>query len=104
MGTWCISTFKVKKLEFRGDCQGNKGFRKTGGFLFILQRVEDLVQLISFDAAGCKKEGADWFCMSPRDRARSSLQEKDILMSGRADLPKQTAIQGSYGVSSFGHF
>lgn len=63
-----------------------------------------MVQLLSFDKAGCKKDGADSFCMSPRGRARSSLQEKGIFVSGRADLLKQTAIQGGYGVSFFGDF
>lgn len=32
LGIWCISTFKVDKLELRGECQCNTGFRKTGGF------------------------------------------------------------------------
>lgn len=39
--------------------------------------------------------------MSSRDKTRASFQKKDLLMSERADLPKQTAIQ-SGGVSSFG--
>lgn len=28
LAVWYISTFKIEKLEFRGERQGNKGFRK----------------------------------------------------------------------------
>lgn len=39
LGIWCISTFKVEKLEFRGECQGNKGFRKKWRILICF--IED---------------------------------------------------------------